>query len=765
MRVVARFLCPFLLVLVSPASAATAEPAAGGGAYRPGEDGPALTEAQREQVWKEIRANQASLRAAGVLASPQAQALSEPPVLGWPLATVPSYSRPGYHGVSNFVDHDPGAGLRDFECGSGTYNNHKGTDYFLWPFRWNLMAAGSVQIVAAAAGTIVLKHDGENDQSCTRHPAMWNAVYVEHADGSIAWYGHMKKNSLTTKGVGAAVARGEVLGLVGSSGDSTGPHLHLELYDAAGNLRDPYEGACNPVPSLWETQRPYIDSAVNRIMTGDAPVELTECSPDRDENEHAASHFLPGDTVYFTAFYRDQESDQISTYTVYRPDGTVFDTWTHAPPDPYYVASHWQESRTLPASAPSGTWRFEVTHEGVTHSHSFFVDEGIIGDSAFVETINRGFPGPVGTDSVIVSAAGTEITCPSGNPGGFSFCSSPVTLAGDSLDLDNASITFGFAPGEFSPTSDPRFLGYRVRGLDWPPNPSRVIREVTLNRINDVTGPDLRDVSFDCHEVRMNIARGIDVPAGGGAIRLQLTAGPPGVLEGNSLTLGVFGPDRSTTISAPVSSCIGANVEFPRIRAFKLASSDLANVSIDVDSTRISWDFSEAGSGTFGPADFNGYVFTDSLGTIPAIAGVEIDPALNSLGLEGSDVSFTEDEIAVNVEGEAFGPATKLRIHFDLADCDDGSDNDGDGFSDYPQDPGCTSVTENSELSSRQCDNGIDDDGDARVDWRSDGTGDPNCSSLTDNTEQVVSGGGCGFGPELALALPALWWLRWRRAA
>ena len=50
-----------------------------------------------------------------------------------------------------------------------------------------------------------------------------------HADGSVAWYGHMKAGSLTNKAVGQTVSSGEYLGIVGSSGNSTGPHLHFGI--------------------------------------------------------------------------------------------------------------------------------------------------------------------------------------------------------------------------------------------------------------------------------------------------------------------------------------------------------------------------------------------------------------------------------------------------------------------------------------------------------------------------------------------------------
>jgi murein DD-endopeptidase MepM/ murein hydrolase activator NlpD len=54
-----------------------------------------------------------------------------------------------------------------------------------------------------------------------------NCVQVNHGFGYITLYGHM---SLIKCRVGQKVKRGEVIGLVGSTGKSTGPHLHYEVH-------------------------------------------------------------------------------------------------------------------------------------------------------------------------------------------------------------------------------------------------------------------------------------------------------------------------------------------------------------------------------------------------------------------------------------------------------------------------------------------------------------------------------------------------------
>lgn len=79
--------------------------------------------------------------------------------------------------------------------------------------------------------------------------------------------------------------------------------------------------------------------------------------------------------------------------------------------------------------------------------------------------------------------------------------------------------------------------------------------------------------------------------------------------------------------------------------------------------------------------------------------------------------------------------------------CGDGVDNDGDGRADYPEDPGCASTEDPSELDPLtlpQCADGEDNDGDGRADFDQDGDGvvdpedDPDCRSASDDSELNV---------------------------
>ncbi len=67
--------------------------------------------------------------------------------------------------------------------------------------------------------------------------------------------------------------------------------------------------------------------------------------------------------------------------------------------------------------------------------------------------------------------------------------------------------------------------------------------------------------------------------------------------------------------------------------------------------------------------------------------------------------------------------------------CDNNKDDDGDGRTDFGQDPGCSSRTDQSELGLTKCDNGADDDGDGRSDYKVEGSGDPGCTGPEDEDE------------------------------
>ena len=264
----------------SPASAASRQPD-GGHAQAPADH---VSDALIARLAAEATENIEQLRRDGRLPKSSVQVSG----LGWPLGPAPGIGE-DWHGISNFVDLDPDYPnqLLDYTGGTRTYDttsgyNHRGIDYFIGPFPWMLLDQGAIEVRAVAAGTLVGRTDAFNDRSCSMNaPDTPNYVSIHHADGTLAYYLHMKKGSVTTLPIGSAIPAGTVLGRVGSSGVSTGPHLHLELRANAtpgAAVIEPHTGPANPGPSLFAEQRPYRDSAIGRITTHSAPPVSPTCS-------------------------------------------------------------------------------------------------------------------------------------------------------------------------------------------------------------------------------------------------------------------------------------------------------------------------------------------------------------------------------------------------------------------------------------------------------------------------------------------------------
>jgi murein DD-endopeptidase MepM/ murein hydrolase activator NlpD len=90
---------------------------------------------------------------------------------------------------------------------------------------------------AAPSGTPVVSVANGVVRSTGYDGAYGNKVVVAHEDGTETWYAHL---STITVGPGDNLTVGQQLGTVGSTGNSTGPHLHFEVRPGAGDPVDPY---------------------------------------------------------------------------------------------------------------------------------------------------------------------------------------------------------------------------------------------------------------------------------------------------------------------------------------------------------------------------------------------------------------------------------------------------------------------------------------------------------------------------------------------
>lgn len=98
-----------------------------------------------------------------------------------------------------------------------TYKMHNGVDY---------AAPRGTPVSAIASGTIAF---------AGRKGANGNLVSLKHANGWHSYYAHLSKFAKGIK-TGSKIKQGTVIGYVGSTGRSTGPHLHLGIRDNKGYI-------------------------------------------------------------------------------------------------------------------------------------------------------------------------------------------------------------------------------------------------------------------------------------------------------------------------------------------------------------------------------------------------------------------------------------------------------------------------------------------------------------------------------------------------
>lgn len=168
-------------------------------------------------------------------------------------------------------DNDPLPGDSALDCLSHDgqafpycYDDHTGTDFMLRG-GFTTMDHGSADVLAAAEGVVVFTHDGEYDRCALNLQAQMvqcedggpvtppNEITVLHDDGISTRYLHLKKNSIVVA-MGDRVTCGQPMALVGSSGNSSAPHLHFEVVDVDGASIDPFAGPSSHPQTYWVEQ-------------------------------------------------------------------------------------------------------------------------------------------------------------------------------------------------------------------------------------------------------------------------------------------------------------------------------------------------------------------------------------------------------------------------------------------------------------------------------------------------------------------------------
>ena len=132
-----------------------------------------------------------------------------------------------------------------------TRKNHHGVDF---------AQAGTHEIYAVADGEVRVSH---------RSDSYGEVVYIVHKLNGDTWetvYAHLREGSRRVK-AGDKVKQGQVIGIMGNTGDSTGQHLHFELHKGLWNMQK--SNAVDPLKYLGKDLYPSKSSTTYKVVAGD----------------------------------------------------------------------------------------------------------------------------------------------------------------------------------------------------------------------------------------------------------------------------------------------------------------------------------------------------------------------------------------------------------------------------------------------------------------------------------------------------------------
>jgi murein DD-endopeptidase MepM/ murein hydrolase activator NlpD len=315
-------------------------------------------------------------------------------------APTPFMYRPYYGNLTigqrttSFVDHD-----KPWYANDGTFVRYDGT-------KWTNVAIGSCTggvncydghngydlnlrfepVLSVAAGTVIRAgwYDPSNHQSAL---GLWTAV--DHGNGYVTAYGHM---SALTVYNGEKVGTQWQVGTSGTTGSSTGPHLHMATYYLpnwsatdpfgwTGNYPDP-----NVVPDryLW-VANPGTSNTVPNLNANGSAVYPSAVLVDDGSNSWSSTG----------SWLRDTTSTDINGALHYTATSngpaTATATWQpRLPGDGYYeVGAFVNDNHASSSWAPYTVYSGDANNASAVVSHNIYVDESHIGS----------FQGPYGWEN------------------------------------------------------------------------------------------------------------------------------------------------------------------------------------------------------------------------------------------------------------------------------------------------------------------------------------------------------------------------------
>ena len=282
-----------------------------------------------------------------------------------------------------------------------------------------------------------------------------------------------------------------------------------------------------------------------------------------------------------------------------------------------------------------------------------------------------------------------------------------------------------------------------------PTVPSQVHYQVNLD--NDGTGPaDVGGCNGGCR-LHVTLPAGFAYVPGSAQINAGAVADP--AVNGDVLTFssGLVAIAPAATMTLDFDSTVGAGV-MPGAYALSVESwlegafgrdindarAGLAEVLVGIvrsdppfvsspllaNSTTVTGTTSEA-AGTVIRVFVNGNQAGQTTSNMSGTWSAAVPP------LFGAQHVTATAEATGELESQQSRPPVIVQEINVLPECSDGMDNDGDGLTDFPADPGCANANDVDETDQPECSDGLDNDMDGFVDYPDD----LSCASFSDNSE------------------------------
>ena len=309
-----------------------------------------------EELGNAKRAVDTYARTTGMLTSPTAASS---------LPFFPLAGRPGRDIFAwYYADLDPTSGIHDFRCTPFTYDGHDATDACLRSF--GEMDVG-MPIFAAGDGRVIAVDDGHPDRNTAGNLQPNNYVVIDHGNGRVCYYWHMRRGSVLVAPK-QLVRAGDQIGMCGSSGHSSFPHLHFSVYEN-GVPVEPHSGACQPSTTRWLWQPEWQENSAVWDC-GITRTDPTSVLPYPERGPSGGQIALSDPYFYFWAELVNQPANSTWRARFKRPDNSIAYESAVTPFNPAYYYRWWvwywrfdvPDLHSIP-----GTWTFELELNGSKH--------------------------------------------------------------------------------------------------------------------------------------------------------------------------------------------------------------------------------------------------------------------------------------------------------------------------------------------------------------------------------------------------------------